>query len=256
MSLNKSSKRSPLIVGLLFFAVVPAVFAQVKAPQRDQLSVFEKNIEAGKLNETETPLLQFALSNPKNARALELVGRLRFRQGRSDEALALYKRVLVLDPKFFPAKVGYAAVLFAAGQAETARTILNEVDERELVGPTVLLDLAQALTLVGAYQRSLTVIERLPENVRTGDALPIRAVCHIQLGDMAAFESLIPQAKKLVPAKPTAAVKFVEILISTGRRREAVDLLRSLAAAFPKNARVLVMLAKTEIADNHLSQAR
>jgi tetratricopeptide (TPR) repeat protein len=256
MFLNKCSKRGPLIVGLLYFAVVPVVFAQVAAPQRDQLSVFEKNIEAGKLNETEKPLLQFVLSNPQNARGLELVGRLRFRQGRLDEALALYKRVLVLDPRFSAAKVTYATVLFAAGQAETARTILNEIDERELADPTVLLDLARALTLGGAYQRSLTVVERLPVNIQIGDALPIRAVCHIQLGDIAAFEALIPQAKRLVPAKPVAAVKFVEILVSTGRRREAVALLRSLAAAFPQNARVLVMLAKTAIADNDFSQAR
>jgi len=256
MSLNKFSKRSPFIAGLLFFAVVPVAFAQGKASQQDQLSVFEKNIEAGKLNETETPILQFALSNPKNARALELVGRLRFRQGRLDEALSLYKRVLVLDPKFSSAKVGYATVLFSAGQAETARKILNEIDERELAPPTVLLDLAQILTLVGEYERSLTVIERLPLNLQTGDALPIRAVCHIQLGDVAAFEALIPQAKRLVPAKPIAAFKFAEVLVNTGRRREAVDLLRSLAAAFPKNARVFVMLAKTEIAENDLSQAR
>jgi tetratricopeptide (TPR) repeat protein len=256
MSLNKFSIRSPLIIGLLFFAIVPAAFPQVKASQNDQLSIFEKNIEAGKLNETEKPLLQFALSNPRNTRALELLARLRFRQGRLDEAQALYKRGLVLDPKFWAAKVGYATVLIAAGQTETARTILNEIDERELAGPTVLLDLAQTLTLVGEYQRALSVIEGLPANVRMGDALPIRAVSHIQLGDMAAFEALIPEAKRLIPAKPVAAVKFAEILVKTGRRREAVDLLRSLAAAFPKNARVLAMLAKTEIADNDFSQAR
>ena len=119
MSLNKFSKRGPLIIGLLFFAVVSVVLAQVKAPKRDQLSVFENDIEAGKLNETEKPLLQFAFSNPQNVRALELIGRLRFRQGRLDEALALYKRVLILNPRFFAAKVGYATVLFAAGQAET-----------------------------------------------------------------------------------------------------------------------------------------
>jgi len=256
MSLNKFSKRSPLIIGLLFLAVVQVVFAQVKAPQKDQLSVFEKNIEAGKLNETEKPLLQFAFSSPQNARALELVGRLRFRQGRLDEALALYKRVLVLNPKFFAAKVGFATVLFAAGQAETASKVLNEIDERELVDPTVLLDLAKALTLVGAYQRALTVIERLPLNVQAGEALPIRAVCHIKLGDVAAFEALIPQAKRLISAKPVAAVKFVEVLVNSGRRREAVDLLRSLTGVYPKNALVLVMLAKTEIADKDFSQAR
>ena len=256
MSLNKFSKRSPLIVGLLFFAVVPVVFAQVKAPEADQLSVFEKNIEAGKLNETEQPLVQFALGNPQNARALELVGRLRFRQGRLDEALALYKKVLVLDPRSFAAKVGYATVLVTAGQAETARKILTEIDESKFADPMVLLDLAQAMTLVGEYQRSLSVIARLPVSVQAGDALPIRAVCYLQLGDIAAFEALIPLAKRLVTAKPIATVRFVDLLISTGRRKEAVDLLRSLAAAFPKNARILVRLAKTEIVDKDFSQAR
>src|SRR4029079_19280857 len=123
-------------------AVASVALAQRKpVVKEDPLVAFEKSIEVGKLAETEKPLLEIAFANPRNARAVELVGRLRFRQGRVDEALALYERSVALDPKLASAKVGYATILFAAGRIDAAAQILNDVNEQELSG-TVALEFA------------------------------------------------------------------------------------------------------------------
>jgi tetratricopeptide (TPR) repeat protein len=256
MFLNKILNSSLLIIWLLILAVASVTLAQRKPVVNDPLLAFEKNIEIGKLDETEKPLLAFAFADPRNARAVELVGRLRFRQGRVDEALALYKRCLELDPKLASAKVTYATILYAAGRTDAAAQTLSDINEHELTTTGLLLDFARALSLVGHYQRSLAVVEKLPLNVQASDALPVRAICYAQLGDTVGFDASIAQAKRLVATKPTVAVRFVDILLTAGRRPQAVDLLRSLAAAFPKNARILVMLAKVQIGDKDHSQAR
>lgn len=232
---------------LLILAVCLSVSAQKKAVQKDVLAMFEKNIELGKLAETERPLLDFALANPNNVRALELVGRLRFRQGRLDEAQAVYRRVLSLDTGFTAAKITYGSILLENGQAADARQILNQIDASEIRDSAALLSFAQALTLVGEPQKALTVIEKLPLAVKNSDALPVIAACHLALGEKQKIDALIPPAKKMLVAKPSIAVKFANVLLGGEMFGQAMDLLRVVTNASPKDVAALILLGKTEI---------
>jgi tetratricopeptide (TPR) repeat protein len=229
--------------------------AQAKTGQRDPLPAFEQSIEQGRLAETERPLLDFALSQPQNARALELVGRLRFRQGRLQEAKALYMRALSLDASSVTAKIDYAVVLFQVGQVEEAKQFLAEIDESRIKDAGVLLGLTQALMLTGDYRRSLAAAEKLPEATRNGDALPTLLISYLGLGEKQKAEALVPLAKKNGALKPAAALKFAEVLLSGGMSAPALELLRSIVAAAPKNTRALLLLAKAEIGANDFAGA-
>lgn len=232
---------------LLILAVCLSVSAQKKAVQKDVLATFQKNIELGKLAETERPLLDFALANPNNVRALELVGRLRFRQGRLDEAQAVYQRVLSLDPGFTSAKINYGLILLETGQAEAAKRILGEINPSEIKDFAALLNLAQTLTLVGEPQKALAVVEKLPVAVKNGEALPIIAACNLALGEKPKIDALIPLAKKMAVAKPAIAVKFANVLLGGEMVSQAIDLLRVITTASPKNVAALILLGKAEI---------
>ena len=70
--------------------------------------------------------LQFTLTNPNNAKALELLARLHSMQGRLDEARALYDRVLAIDPASVPAKMGKARIAYS--RADRRRTKLFRFD--------------------------------------------------------------------------------------------------------------------------------
>lgn len=246
----------------LILAVSLPVFAQKKVPQKDVLTAFEKNIEQGKLAETERPLLDFALADPQNLRALELVGRLRFRQNRIEEAKALYARVLTLDANFTAAKINYGIILAQSGQLADARQILSGITDSELKDNATRLNFAQALTFVGETAKALETAEKLPLNVRNSDALPVFAVCYLELGDKAKFDALVPLAKKIAPTKANVSLKFAEILLNAKQNLQAVELLRAVALAAPKNAKALILLGKAEIyagdlanAKKHLAQA-
>lgn len=250
------------IVWLLISMAVFSVFAQKKTVQKDGLAGFEKSIEQGKLAETEKPLLDYTLANPQNVRALELVGRLRFRQGRLDEAKALYTRVLSLDAGFTLAKINYGLILLETGQNEDAKQLLDPVNPSEIKDLTALLNLAQGLTLVGESQKALTIVEKLPPAVKNSEALPIIAACNLELGEKQKIDALIPLAKKTAAVKPSIAIKFADILLNGGMPAQAIDLLRVVTAASPKNVAALILLGKAEIyskdfanAKQHLNQA-
>lgn len=260
--MKKPSFTQVLLIFPLLLAVSLPVSAQKKTPQKDVLTTFEKNIEQGKIAETERPLLDFALADPQNLRALELVGRLRFRQNRIEEAKALYARVLTLDANFTTAKINYGIILAQNGQLADARQILSGITDSELKDTATRLNFAQVLTLIGDIPKALETAEKLPLNIKNYDALPVFAVCYLELGDQTKLDALIPWAKKIALTKADISLKFAEILLNAKRNSQAVELLRAVALAAPKNAKALILLGKAEIytgdfsnAKKHLAQA-
>ena len=89
---------------------VVCVFGTVAAgqgfgPDSKALADFERRIERSELGAVDRALMDFAIANPRNSKALELLARLRLRQGRLSESLALYRRVLLLDPGSAAARI-------------------------------------------------------------------------------------------------------------------------------------------------------
>lgn len=218
----------------------------------DFLAVAERNIESGRLNESERPLLNFALANPRDIRALELMGRLRFRQGRLAEAKSLYRRVFELDPNFNIAKINYGLLLIKLGKAEEARRTFNEVDQAKPMDLASQLSLIRGRSLIGECRKALAAVEKLPVGTRDGEALPERAACHLELGEKQKIEAVIPLAKR---ARPAIAIKVAEILLGGSADAQATDLLRSVIAAAPRNVEALTLLARAAIKARDLTAA-
>src|SRR5258708_6239895 len=183
-------KISTAVCAVLLCIAGSAIHAQ-KRPANDRtLANFERDIDAGKLTETEKPLLQFALTDPNNARAIELMGRLRLKQGRLRESLSLYRRVLTLEPGFVTAKINYGRALLMAGQADAARQVLDEINPAEIKETPGRLNLSDALALAGECQAVVNIVDTLPATIRNGDGLPILGVCYLRLGETEKFEAL------------------------------------------------------------------
>jgi len=220
------------------------------------LANFERDIEAGKLSQSERPLLDYASARPSNARALELVGRLRLKQGRFNEAISLYKRVLTLDPGFVSAKVNYVTALLLTGQTDTAVELLREIDPASIKDLITRLNLAQVLVLSGNYEQALSVAASLPQKVLNTDALPIRASCYIHLGRPNDLDSLVPLAKSAITVSPNAVRRFAGVLIDGGRSKTAIDVLQLVLRAMPTDPATLTLLGKAEIIEKDLTSAR
>src|SRR6476660_7757872 len=151
--------RTLALVAAILIALASAISSHAQVAGTDRIfAKFERDIESGKLVQSEKALLDYALAHPNDAKALELMGRLRLKQGRIDEALALYRRVLVLDPKFTSAKVNYATALLLIGQSDEAVRLLNGIDPSGIKDLITQLNLAQAHVLAGNCPQALAVV--------------------------------------------------------------------------------------------------
>lgn len=254
MFLKLIKAKSVLLIGLFFLLGFNLAFAQKNA--NDYLTGFEKSIEQGKFEETERPLLDYAIGHPNDAKALSLLAAIRYRQNRLEEAAGLNKRVLTLDPNLAAAKINLALITFELGRADEAKQILNEFNQTLPIAPLDQLNLANTLFLVGEFQKALKVAENLPVKLKNNDALPIIAACNLQLGNRQKFNELIPLIKKAAIGNGVLAVRLAEILQNAGMKRETVDLLRSALTTAPNNLKVLVLLGRFEVFAGEFAQAR
>lgn len=251
-----------LIVLILIFCAGDFVSAQKIVADKNQLVKFEKSIEQGNYAAVERDLLNYAIQNPTNAKAFELLGRLRFAQNRFNEAKSLYQKALSLDARSAAARINLAVINFQTGRREEAVSGLDEIADADVSNDALRLKLAQAFALVGDCRKALSEIEKLAAAIKNVDALPLRADCYLRSGDKQKAVALIVPAKNLAKQNPATAIKFAGVFSDAEMFAESADVSRVVVSAAPTNADALVLLAKAEIylkdlpnAKIHLSRA-
>src|SRR2546423_2663314 len=226
---RKAAQRLRLLTAFVLLACAfrnGSAQADRAAAASDVLTRIEQSIEQGRFDEAEKPLLAYAVAHPKDARALELLAALRYRQNRFDEAEALYRRVLALDPARDVARINLAHAVYESGRREEARALLVEAARTPPSDARVNLPLAEALFLVGEFQAALAATERLPLALKNTLALPVIAASRLALGERQKFAALIPTMRRAA-SHPVVAVRCAEVLQNAGMNAEAVALLRA-----------------------------
>jgi tetratricopeptide (TPR) repeat protein len=245
-----------LLVCLLLPGTCLSAAAQNSSPASISLARIEVSIDRGNLDEVEKPLLDYAIAHPREAKALELLGRLRYQQGRFEEAQSLYQRVLALDPSLVNAKINLAQIRYRLGQRDSARLLLAEVTAASALSPSERLALVRAMVLVGEFQKALAVADRLPPAMKNGSALPLMAAIYVGLGESKKLFALMPSIRKAVVSDPEVAAQCAEVLQKAEMLQEAFGLLRMALARAPNNFRLLVMLGQMETKISDFAAAR
>ena len=251
-----------LIISFLIFCASSFSSAQKIKEDKNALAKFEKSIELGDYQEVERDLLNYAIQNQNDAKAFELLARLRFKQNRFGEAKSLYQKTLSLDSNLTSAKINLAIINFQTGNAGQAVSDLNQISAEDISDDASRLDLANAFALVGDCRKALENVEKLVVSVKNTDALPVRASCYLQNGELEKVNSLVTLAKSSAKQHPKIAFNFAEVLSRADSYKEAAEILRFVVSVMPNNADALVLLAKSEIyikdftnAEIHLTQA-
>ncbi|CAA9384461.1 MAG: hypothetical protein AVDCRST_MAG74-737 [uncultured Pyrinomonadaceae bacterium] len=243
-------------IGILVFSICGYIPAQKTGADKDVLAKFEKSIEQKNYAAIERDLLDYAIANPQDAKAFELLGRLRFEQNRLSEAKSLYQKALSLDANSASAKINLAVINFQTGNAAQAVSELNEIADRDVSNGALRLKLAQAFALVGDCGKALSNVEKLDAKIKNADALPLRAECYLQSGEKNKAISLIIPAKNLAKQNPAATIKFAEVLSAGVLHKESADVLRAVVAIAPNDYDALVSLATSEIYTKDFANAK
>jgi tetratricopeptide (TPR) repeat protein len=245
-----------LLTCLLLPGICSLAPAQNSPAASIDLARIEMNIQQGKLDEVEKPLLDYAIAHPRDVKALELLGRLRYRQDRLEEARALYQRVLALDPSFVIAKINFAQLTYGLGQLDPARLLLAEIASAPALDPGERLALVRAMVLVGEFQKALAVADKLPAAVKSGSALPLKAASYAGLGDRKSLVALVPSIRRSAGSNPEIAAECAEVFEKAGMSQEALELLRLALVRAPNNFRLLVSLGQMETRGGNFAEAR
>jgi len=233
-----------LTASVLLFAV--AIVGAQTPSFNSQLDAYERSIDQGRYSEIEGDLLEFVKRNRSVARGFELLARLRFRQGRLEEARSLSKRALSLDATLIETKLDLAQIELRLGNAESGLTLLDDVSPLQL-SQANRLKLAQAYTLFGRFRETLQTIATLPPKVRNEDALPLRVLSHLELGEDDQVKALVAGITKSAVRSPAVSLKVGEVLVATRFNKEAILLLRPVARSRTKDLEVHLLLARAEL---------
>lgn len=233
-------------LGFILFAANPQL-AQKVVPEKNPLNRLEKNIDAGKLIESESEVFAYVLANPRDAKGFAILAKLRFRQNRLNEAKSLANKALSLDSRIVSAKLTLAAINFQLGQSSEAQLILNGISDSDISDNLIRLAVSQTFALVGDCAKALEFADKLPLKLKNNEALPLRAGCFLQNNDQKNLAAMIPLAKSAAKFNPETALKFSKVLINGTMYKESAELLRLLFAANPKKTDALLLLARSEI---------
>lgn len=220
-----------------------------------ELDAYERSIDQGRFTDIEGPLIDFVMRNRSVARGFELLGRLRSLQGRWEEARSLSKRALSLDASLIQTKLDLAQIELRLGHAESGLTLLNEITASQL-STANRLKLAQAYAFFGRFRDVLRTISALPPKIRNRDALSLRVLSHLELGEDDQVKTLVAGIAKSAVRSPAIAVKVGEALVATRFNKEAKLLLRPVAGAGPKALDVHLLLARAELFSRNFTEAK
>lgn len=241
-----------LTVLVLLFAV--AIVGAQTPSFNAELDGYERGIDQGRYSDIEGDLLDFVMRNRSVARGFELLARLRFRQGRLEEAKSLSNKALSLDASLIETKLDLAQIELRLGQSESGLTLLNEISESQL-SQANRLKLAQAYSLFGRFREVLETIAKLPPKVRNEDALSLRILSHLELGEDDQVKALVAGIAKSAMRLSAIALKVGEVLVATRFNKETILLLRPVAGARPKDLDVHLLLARAELFSRNFAEA-
>ena len=255
MSPKHAGWKSATIAIFIAALFVQTSFSQETPAQNKAIADFERRLEHSDLAGLDPQLMNFAVTNPNNVKGLELLARLRFRQGRLSESRALYQRVLQLHPGYASARISSARVEYLLGHKEESLRLLSGIREAE-VAPGERIALAAVSLLVHGPEKTLSIVESLPANLRNTSGLPLLAEIYRRLNRRGDLIALLPSMKKAAVINPTLAIQCGEVLQSAGLYKEAIQLLSSISATARNKERVLLNLTRLEVLAGNITAAR
>lgn len=174
---------------------------------------------------------------PNDARVIYMLGNLRRRQGRADEAIAAYRRALSMAPKYLEAAGNLGDTLQAVGRHEEAAAVIRQAIGRWPDYAPLRYNLGNALWKAGqrteaieAYRTTLKIDPKFMMALSNlGNALK----------ETGQIEESIACHKRCIELEPNVAFHRMNLSVSVqeaGDAQGAVDLCREAIAISPQAA--------------------
>lgn len=184
--------------------LVPAVATAQANDRVEQLKRAASLIGGNQLAEAERQLNQILKVAPEEAAALNLLGALRAKQGRLEEAEALFLRAVRGDAKLTGARMNLAYLYLLKREPEKSAARLREVLRFEPANAEAAHRLAWLLLSQNRVEECLALFESLKETrAVSAPLLAVAGEAYLKKGDRAAAVASLKKAAELNPSEPS-----------------------------------------------------
>ncbi|MCO6441361.1 MAG: PEP-CTERM system TPR-repeat protein PrsT, partial [Nitrococcus mobilis] len=218
---------------------------------RAQIELLENQLEAA---EADIEALHKLV--PTSAQVNHLLGFLRFRQGRFNDAALAYQDALRANPDFDPAILWLGLTNYAQHNYEQAIQRFSRFLQKhpDAVRVKVLLALSQAQA--GGDSAAVQTLREL-QGLDIEDPRMLAAIgqAALSVGDPASGRHYFEQAVARAPDKAAFRMALGSLLLQSGDARQAIEELDMASQLDNEDARADIMLIRTLIAKRDLDQA-
>jgi tetratricopeptide (TPR) repeat protein len=223
------------------FAVAASSFA---APAPQQKPSVESLIKQSRLSDAERELQSVLKANPRDAKALNLLGVVRLKQGKYIQAEKSFVAALKVDDKSAAALENLGALLADEERYAEATTVYERFAEVAPQNEKALAGLATVYQKTGEYQKSLDVIAKLPSGSRPDKLLGVSAADLIGLKRMNELDPIVREILQKSVANPELVPQLAKVFVQSGMAGDANQLLRIAGTRQKKTAAFLAVEAE------------
>ncbi|HYG08710.1 MAG TPA: tetratricopeptide repeat protein [Pyrinomonadaceae bacterium] len=194
------------VVALLCVLLAPSPCARAQKPD-DRAGRLERAaslIGSDQLAEAERLLNQVLKVAPAEAAALNLLGAIRAKQGKLDEAEALFLRAVGSDKGLTGARMNLAYLFLLKGEPEKTAAELREVLRLEPANAEAAYRLGWLLLTQGRVDECISLVESVRQTQPlSAPLLAVLGGAHLKRGDRGKALAALKSAIELSPAEPS-----------------------------------------------------
>ena len=210
---------------LLCFLIL-AFAVSLRADSREALQKAADLVQQGRLDEADQQA-RLALADPQTrAVACSVLGTIRFQQKRLPESVKFLQEAIQLEPRLLGARLTLAEVYSIQGKSEPALALYRRVLQFDSSNATARLALARAEADKGNYQKSISLAgPALAALKQSPDGLLLLATDYLKTGDRTSAAALARDWELLPEVSPEASIKFALLLAKEGVVPQAIELM-------------------------------
>lgn len=201
---------------------------------RSLLSAAEAHLRRENLKEAEKALWALLSDDPRHEQALTMLGRVRMKQRREAEAVALFRRVLQLNPRSALAAKSLAAGLAIQGKSDEAVEEYRLAAQLDPLDSSVKVELARLYLERKEFAEALSTLDSVPAGRLPAAAIPVRSASLLGLGRRSEAIALTRHARR----SPEVALGLAEVFLEAELPDQVLSLLDSVPLSQRYAARV------------------
>jgi len=211
-----------------------------------EFSEIRRLIAQAKYEEAAARLEKIFAAEPRNARAETLLGIVRAKQNRLDQAEVLFVKAIEHAPKSEQAYRELATLYADHGNSQGAIDVYEKLVFEVKESVTARAGLAKLYEKQGEFAKSLEHAEHIAVTQRPWDLLPVMLLDYLSVNNPDGAQKTVGEILNRLPGNAELAPRTVDVFLGKGMTNDAAEFLKVATARQRPSASLLAAVAKVQ----------